>query len=84
MSYNSPGNVRELENVIEPSIILASSETINPEDLPQTLGGKVQMESKRRHRSGMTLSDGERLHILDTLEECSWNRKKPLKDSRSR
>ncbi len=76
MSYDWPGNVRELENVIERSIILASGETITPEDLPQTLGGGVQMESKRRHRSGKTLSDVERLHILDTLEECSWNRKK--------
>lgn len=35
--YSFPGNVRELENMIERAIILEKGETISPESLPQSL-----------------------------------------------
>lgn len=35
--YGFPGNVRELENIIERSIILEKGSTISPKSLPQTL-----------------------------------------------
>jgi DNA-binding NtrC family response regulator len=35
--YSFPGNVRELENIIERSIILENNVVITPESLPQTL-----------------------------------------------
>jgi two-component system response regulator HydG len=35
--YNFPGNVRELENIIERAIILEKSSRITPESLPQNL-----------------------------------------------
>jgi Nif-specific regulatory protein len=35
--YEWPGNVRELENVIERALVLGSSETLVPDDLPDTL-----------------------------------------------
>lgn len=37
MDYSFPGNVRELENIIERAIILEHSDQITPESLPQTL-----------------------------------------------
>ena len=37
MSYSFPGNVRELENIIERAIILEKSSQIKPESLPQGL-----------------------------------------------
>jgi DNA-binding NtrC family response regulator len=37
MSYSFPGNVRELENIIERAIILEKETLITPESLPQTL-----------------------------------------------
>lgn len=37
MNYNFPGNVRELENIIERAIILEKTEMITPESLPQSL-----------------------------------------------
>jgi len=36
-AYDWPGNVRELSNAIERAVVLGSTETILPEDLPETL-----------------------------------------------
>jgi transcriptional regulator with GAF, ATPase, and Fis domain len=36
-SYSWPGNVRELENAMERAIVLGSSDTILPEDLPENI-----------------------------------------------
>ena len=37
MNYDWPGNVRELENAIERALVLGVSETIRPEDLPESI-----------------------------------------------
>src|ERR687885_979062 len=37
MSYDWPGNVRELENAIERAVVLGSTASILPEDLPETI-----------------------------------------------
>jgi DNA-binding NtrC family response regulator len=37
MSYGFPGNVRELENIIERAVILEKTSLITPESLPQTI-----------------------------------------------
>jgi len=36
-AYGWPGNVRELENAIERAVVLGSTETVVPEDLPEAL-----------------------------------------------
>jgi Nif-specific regulatory protein len=37
MSYEWPGNIRELENAMERAVVVGSSEWISPEDLPEML-----------------------------------------------
>jgi len=37
MNYSWPGNVRELENAIERAVVLGESDTLLPEDLPETV-----------------------------------------------
>ncbi|MEK7275667.1 MAG: sigma 54-interacting transcriptional regulator, partial [Candidatus Desantisbacteria bacterium] len=37
MSYSFPGNVRELENIIERAVILEKTSLIRPENLPQSI-----------------------------------------------
>ncbi len=37
LSYGFPGNVRELENIIERAVILEKTSTISPESLPQSI-----------------------------------------------
>jgi len=38
LRYDYPGNVRELENLIERAVVLTRDDVIGPEDLPLTLG----------------------------------------------
>lgn len=37
MTYNFPGNVRKLENIIERAVILEKTSHIQPENLPQSI-----------------------------------------------
>ncbi len=42
LSYHFPGNVRELENIVERAVILAENEIITKEDLPPLLKGQTE------------------------------------------
>ena len=73
MSYGFPGNVRELENIIERAISFASTPDILPADLPSTFA-----ETPARQRTGTTrlkeaLSAFEKETISGALIECSGN-----------
>ena len=71
MDYSWPGNVREMENSIERSVVLAKGEVVTLSDLPTNL------KEIREERGDMKLSlyENERLYILKTLAECNWNKK---------
>ena len=56
-SYNWPGNLRELRNVVERAVILATSDTIVPADLPEEFS----------YRSDPSISVGAQV-TLDQLE----------------
>jgi transcriptional regulator with PAS, ATPase and Fis domain len=45
LEYNWPGNIRELENVIEYAIVVSESDRLRVEDLPQIFRGAVGSES---------------------------------------
>jgi DNA-binding NtrC family response regulator len=82
--YNWPGNIRELENIIERAVILDTNNIIEKEDLPDIilagsshlnpgLGDKViEAFSSLKH----ALQEPEKVHILQVLKEVGWNKKK--------
>jgi formate hydrogenlyase transcriptional activator len=66
VSYQWPGNIRELQNFIERSVILSSGNVLRP---PLTsLSSDVVAESL----GAITLEDAERDHIRKTLEGTGW------------
>ncbi len=66
VSYQWPGNIRELQNFIERSVILTSGNILHPP--LASLNGAAEAESL----GPITLEDAEREHIRKTLEQTRW------------
>jgi DNA-binding NtrC family response regulator/HAMP domain-containing protein len=68
LDYPWPGNVRELENTIEHAVVLAKAGQVESWDLPAA----IQTISPG---TSSTLAQREGKTLLETLEECGWNKK---------
>jgi transcriptional regulator with PAS, ATPase and Fis domain len=77
-SHEWRGGVRELENVIERSVIFSASETITPENLPDYVRGGTLI-----HGYPDPLRDAiqsfEREHILKTIKKYNYNKDEAAK-----
>jgi formate hydrogenlyase transcriptional activator len=67
ISYSWPGNIRELENVIERAVILSSG----PE-LRVPVGELSRLAPGADGWKPQTLEEAERAHILSTLKKTRW------------
>ncbi len=65
-SYQWPGNIRELQNFIERSVILSSGNVLRPP--LASLKAAAETESLE----AITLEDAERNHIRKILEQTRW------------
>ena len=78
LNYDFPGNVRELENIIEHALIVCQGEIIERHHLPLALqkgsGPSLPVDETARPVDVMGVS--ERNLILDTLQKYSWNKGK--------
>ncbi len=86
MNYNWPGNIRELENVVERAVILSKGNLIVPGDFPESLiNFKAQVQSLEDHakngcqRLKHALKMPEKELILKALDSVDWNRNKAAK-----
>jgi PAS domain S-box-containing protein len=79
MAHDFPGNIRELENILEYATVVCKNSVIGIEHLPDYLGGysmtmgKMPRDGKKGN--GYSLEDLERGYILETLRLNNWNRK---------
>jgi len=71
MTHDYPGNVRELENVIEHAFILCPGGSIRPEHLPETLRPP---EPTAKEPGIKTLQGLEWRFIYEALKRNGWNR----------
>ena len=67
MNYPWPGNIRELQNVMERAVVLAQGSTIQIDE--SLLGLSVGSQTQG---SVETLEDVERGHIIRVLEQTNW------------
>jgi formate hydrogenlyase transcriptional activator len=65
--HHWPGNIRELQNFIERSVIMTSGRVLSPRitELKLLMQATVSAPSQ-------TLSDAERAHIIGILREANW------------
>jgi two-component system, NtrC family, response regulator HydG len=78
MRYAWPGNIRELENVVERSVILSRDDYVPFSELPlpirEATGDSDVKEIREGLRPGMTIREMEKELIVKTLEDNDGNR----------
>ncbi|MBE9525357.1 MAG: sigma-54-dependent Fis family transcriptional regulator [Proteobacteria bacterium] len=77
MDYNWPGNIRELQNVIERSAILSRSEIIEVDDalIPINIDKEKKLSesaSAKTSEQYKTLAENEKQYIIKILEDFNW------------
>ena len=84
LRYDYPGNVRELENIVQRAVILARGETMTLADLPQVVKG---MKPEEATRSGEAPSDLpgaveklEKEYVFESLRINGGNQSKAARD----
>jgi len=78
MSYDWPGNIRELRNVIERAMILCDDNTITLMGLPSQIQG-LSTQSKDSKNLKNALNTYERAFITQILRENNWNKEEAAK-----
>ncbi|MBT2560647.1 sigma 54-interacting transcriptional regulator [Pedobacter sp. ISL-68] len=68
-TYHWPGNIRELENLIERNILLSKNDQIDHIDLPRQLLNPASTGFSEPIVSSM--SESEKTHILAALKKCN-------------
>lgn len=71
-SYEFPGNVRELANILERAVIVADGEEVSEADLPEAV--RVAAQLKSRGHSRPTLAQLEADYIRETLAATRGNK----------
>lgn len=68
LNYDFPGNVRELENLIERAVILTKGNKLNIRDsfMPS------DMQGKQHENAFLSFEDMQRQHIIKALENTKW------------
>ena len=64
-NYHWPGNIRELENVLERAVINSSGPKLHLVD-------ELKKPSKDSTEANRSLADVERAHIVRVLEQTQW------------
>jgi len=79
MEHDYPGNVRELENIVEHAFVLCQSGVIEPHHLPPALHGGTDLKPLRA-KGPATLKALEALHITDAIRRHGGNRTAAAKE----
>ena len=84
MSYDWPGNIRELRNIIERCVVLGDSSSITPKNLPVELSEHSPAEHHGSTRiilteNGLSLEDVEKDLVSQAMEMAKGNQTKAAK-----
>ncbi|MBZ9687708.1 sigma-54 dependent transcriptional regulator [Clostridium estertheticum] len=78
INYNWPGNIRELENIIERCVVVTSKEIITQEDLPSyiTNYNPTKPIEKQCESLDSVIDNAEKEVLIKALKQCNGNRTK--------
>ena len=79
LAYGFPGNVRELENILERALTLCENDQIKVTDLRLPEGQRATLGGAGSAELQDYLDDVERSRILAALEQTRWNKTKAAK-----
>ncbi|PKL48300.1 MAG: Fis family transcriptional regulator [Candidatus Riflebacteria bacterium HGW-Riflebacteria-2] len=71
LEYSWPGNIRELRNLVERSVILCHTDTLELE-IPYSQTRPHSDESDHSYRKLSSLAEVQKLHITQILERTAW------------
>ncbi len=74
MHYDFPGNIRELENIIERGVALSTGDSLEPSLLPEDLRGMLPTTFRRKEDRMPTLAEQEKAYIEWVLSETGDNK----------
>jgi len=74
MNYTWPGNVRQLESVIERAVLMAEGSIIQPEDLPVEISSLCEgvMVPFELPPEGINFEEMEKALIMKAMERADW------------
>jgi transcriptional regulator with PAS, ATPase and Fis domain len=75
MSHDYPGNIRELENILERAFILCKAEMIEPHHLPESLCIKTA-DNDGQPLETLSMKDMEAIFLTNALRRNDWSRLK--------
>jgi PAS domain S-box-containing protein len=78
LNYDYPGNVRELENIIEHALIVCQDKIIERNHLPLALQGGIStgLPENEKGTFDREIEFSEKALIIDTLRKYNWNKGK--------
>lgn len=76
INFNWPGNIRELENIIERCIVVTSKKIITEDDLPSYITNYDPVNAVEKQCSSLdtVIDNAEREVLIKALKQCNGNR----------
>lgn len=74
VSYEWPGNIRQLRNTIRTMVVMADRDKLDVRDLPPEIHRVHRLPGEATAKSGVSLDDMEKQAIIDALSKTGNNR----------
>ncbi|MDD2463559.1 MAG: sigma-54 dependent transcriptional regulator [Desulfobulbus sp.] len=79
MSYEYPGNIRELENIAQRILIACDGDVVEPQHIAAVFGDTEWLSIRDNRQEWPTLAEHEKQYILDVLDEVEGNKSAAVK-----